>query len=90
MFIVFALFAFSVQADNVITSKSYVDTAANNLQNQIGANNENTVLTYTGSAGTVGEKAIYDSSAAYLEQNDAVVTASLNPVSVRASARRSV
>ena len=75
VFIVFALFAFSVRADNVITSKSYVDTAANNLQNQIGANNANTVLTYTGSAGTVGEKAIYDSSAAYGGQQDALVTA---------------
>ena len=73
--IIFALFAFAVQADNVITSKEYVDTQASNLQEQISANDANTVLTYTDTAGTVGEKKIYDSSAAYSGQNDALVTA---------------
>ena len=75
VFIIFALFVGVSYADNVITSKSYVDTAANNLQEQISANDANTVLTYTDTAGTVGEKKIYDSSAAYNEQVDSLVTA---------------
>ena len=75
VFIVFALFVGVSYADNVITSKSYVDTAANNLQEQIGANDANTVLTYTDTAGRVSEKAIYDSSESFDEQTDALVTA---------------
>ena len=75
LFVIFALFACVAYADNVITSKSYVDSAASGLQEQISANDANTVLTYTGTAGEIGEKGIYDSSAAYGGQQDALVTA---------------
>ncbi|MBO4683454.1 MAG: hypothetical protein J5611_02660 [Alphaproteobacteria bacterium] len=75
LFVVLALFVFSVRADNTITSKEYVDTQVSNLQTQIPAKNANTVLTNTGTAGTVGEKAIYNSNNDYAEQQDALVTA---------------
>ena len=75
LFVVFALFALSVRADNTITSKEYVDGQVATLQTQIPAKNTNTVVTNTGTAGTVGEKAIYDTTAAYGAQTDALVTA---------------
>ena len=75
LFVILALFVVSVRADNTITSKEYVDTQVSNLQTQIPAKNTNTVLTNTGTAGTVGEKAIYDTTAAYGTQTDALVTA---------------
>ena len=62
-------------ADNTITSKEYVDGQVATLQTQIPAKNTNTVLTNTGTAGTIGEKAIYDTTAAYGAQSDALVTA---------------
>ena len=76
LFILIALFVCTGRADNVITSKEYVDTAGVALQPQISAKNTNTVLTYpaTGTS-TPGEKAIYDASAAYTTQTDALVTA---------------
>ena len=75
LFVVFALFALSVRADNTITSKEYVAGQVSNLQEQIPAKNTNTVLTNTGTAGTIGEKAIYDTTAAFGAQSDALVTA---------------
>ena len=75
LFVVFALFALSVRADNTITSKEYVDGQVATLQTQIPAKNTNTVVMNTGTAGTVGEKAIYDTTAAYGTQTDALVTA---------------
>jgi len=75
LFVVLALFVFSVRADNSITSKEYVDGQISNLQTQIPAKNANTVLTNTDTAGTVGEKKIYDSSDDYASQQDALVTA---------------
>ena len=62
-------------ADNTITSKEYIDTQVSNLQTQIPAKNANTVVTNTGTAGTIGEKAIYDTTVAYGTQSDALVTA---------------
>ncbi|MBO4683275.1 MAG: hypothetical protein J5611_01705 [Alphaproteobacteria bacterium] len=62
-------------ADNTITSKEYVDGQVATLQTQIPAKNTNTVITNTGTAGTIGEKAIYDTTAAYGTQSDALVTA---------------
>ena len=62
-------------ADNTITSKEYVDGQVATLQTQIPAKNTNTVVTNTGTAGSVGEKAIYDTSVAYGTQTDALVTA---------------
>ena len=74
--IVCALFVGLANADNVITSKEYVDTAGAALQQQVPAKNADTVLTYPAAGGeTPGEKAIYDASAAYGEQTDALVTA---------------
>ena len=75
VFIVLALFAFVAYADNTITSKEYVDGQVATLQTQIPAKNTNTVLTNTGTAGSVGEKAIYDTTAAFGAQTDALVTA---------------
>ena len=75
LFVVLALFAFVAYADNTITSKEYVDDQVATLQTQIPAKNTNTVITNTGTAGTVGEKAIYDTSVAYNTQSDALVTA---------------
>ncbi|MBO4683032.1 MAG: hypothetical protein J5611_00425 [Alphaproteobacteria bacterium] len=75
LFVILALFVFSVRADNTITSKEYVDGQVSNLQTQIPAKNTNTVVMNTGTAGTVGEKAIYDTTAAYGAQSDALVTA---------------
>ena len=74
--IICALVVGVAYADNVITSKEYVDGQSATLQPQIQAKNTNTVLTYP-AAGTdaPGEKAIYDASAAYGEQTDALVTA---------------
>ena len=62
-------------ADNTITSKEYVDGQVATLQTQIPAKNTNTVVMNTGTAGTIGEKAIYDTTAAYGAQTDALVTA---------------
>ena len=74
--IICALFIGIVYADNVITSKEYVDTAGATLQPQVQAKNTNTVLTYPAAGtDTPGEKAIYDASTAYGEQTDALVTA---------------
>jgi hypothetical protein len=75
LFVILSLFAVVAYADNTITSKEYVDGQVSNLQTQIPAKNTNTVVMNTGTAGTVGEKAIYDTSAAYGTQTDALVTA---------------
>ena len=74
--IICALVVGMANADNVITSKEYVDGQSATLQPQIQAKNTNTVLTYP-AAGTdaPGEKAIYDASATYGAQSDALVTA---------------
>ncbi|MBO4683113.1 MAG: hypothetical protein J5611_00840 [Alphaproteobacteria bacterium] len=75
LFVILSLFAVVAYADNTITSKEYVDGQVSNLQTQIPAKNTNTVVMNTGSTGTIGEKAIYDTSAAYGAQSDALVTA---------------
>jgi len=75
LFVILSLFAFVAYADNTITSKEYVDGQVATLQEQIPAKNTNTVVMNTGTAGTIGEKAIYDTSAAYGAQSDALVTA---------------
>ena len=65
-FIVFPAFA--------VTSESYVDSAVNTLQNEIPAENTNTVLTNTGTAGEIGTKKIYDETQSFGTQTDALVT----------------
>ncbi|MBO4682960.1 MAG: hypothetical protein J5611_00040 [Alphaproteobacteria bacterium] len=75
LFVILSLFAVVAYADNTITSKEYVDGQVSSLQTQIPAKNTNTVITNTGNAGTIGEKAIYDASNDYVSQQDALVTA---------------
>ena len=62
--------------ENIATSKAYVDTAIQQKQEKIPANNGVTqVLTNTGTPGSVGTKNIYDSSASYATQTDSLITA---------------
>ena len=46
-------------ADNTVTSKSYVDSEVGKKQNKIGGDTADTVITNTGTAGTVGSKGVY-------------------------------
>ncbi len=71
--------------ENIVTSKGYVDSAVGTKQNTIPAAETNSatpgtsVVMYTGTAGTIGERAIYDSTT--YTSNDAnklVTAASLN------------
>ena len=67
----------SVFGDTTVTSKDYVDTEVAKKQNTIPAAGTNTgtagtaVVTYTNTAGTVGERGIYDGSGTYNSTNDA-------------------
>ena len=67
--------AYAVSA--TVTSKDYVDTEVAKKQNTIPAAGTNTgtagtaVVTYTNTAGTVGERGIYDGSGTYNSTNDA-------------------
>ena len=73
LFIVGTVFAVG---ENVPTSKSYVDSAIAQKQDTIPANSgADQVLTNTGTPGNVNTKNIYDSSADYAGQTDALVTA---------------
>ena len=62
---------------STVTSKDYVDTEVAKKQNTIPAAGTNTgtagtaVVTYTNTAGTVGERGIYDGSGTYNSTNDA-------------------
>ena len=80
----FFVFLFSVllsygafaAGENVPTSKSYVDAEIATKQDKIAANNGAAqVLTNTGTAGEIGTKNIYNSSAAYGGQSDALIDA---------------
>jgi len=51
--------------DKITTSKTYVDTQVATKQNKIGAGTNGSVVTYTGTAGSVGQKAVYNESASY-------------------------
>ena len=74
----------SVLADTVVTSKQYVDTEVGKKQNTIPAAGTNngalgiSVVMYTNTAGTVGERGIYSDSTNYTAGTDAnkLVTAS--------------
>ena len=67
--------AFATAGDDDATSKLYVDTNVATRQDAATANNANTVMTYTDTAGTVGTKGIYDASGSYAEQQNALVSA---------------
>ncbi len=82
---IFALPAFAA-GENVATSKAFVDTAVAQKQDKISANSGTAqVLTNTGSAGTVGTKDVYDSSAAYANQTTALVDAQNMNAAVQAA-----
>ena len=73
-----AIFAFVAWAEDtgITTSQAYVETKAAEKQDAAPANNANSVMTYDStSADGVGKKAIYDSSASYPDQTDALMTA---------------
>ncbi len=62
--------------ENVATSKAFVDTAVALKQDKIPANDGTAqVLTNTGELGNVGTKNIYDSSATYVGQSNALIDA---------------
>ncbi len=72
--------------ENVATSKAFVDTAVAQKQDKIPANSGvPQVLTNTGTAGTVGTKDIYDSSAAYSAQMESLVDAATMNAAVQAA-----
>ncbi|MBO4582990.1 MAG: hypothetical protein J5714_02970, partial [Alphaproteobacteria bacterium] len=52
-----------------------VNTKLATKQDEIPAKNANTVLTYTGVAGTVGEKGIYQDTGTYASQTDSLIDA---------------
>ena len=71
----------SVLADTTVTSKTYVDTTRQATIPAAGKNVNtpgSTVVTYTGTAGQIGERGIYDGSTTYDSSTDAdkLVTAS--------------
>ncbi len=62
--------------ENVATSKAFVDAGVAQKQDKLSANaGAPQVLTNTGTAGTVGTKDIYTSSAAYSAQSDSLIDA---------------
>ena len=67
--------AFATASNDDATSKLYVDTTVATRQDAVPANNANTVMTYTDTAGTVGTKGIYDATGSYAEQQNALVPA---------------
>ena len=67
--------AFATAGNDNATSKLYVDTTVATRQDSVDANDANTVMTYTATPGTVGTKAIYDSTGAYAAQENALVSA---------------
>ena len=62
--------------ENAATSKEYVDTAVATKQPTIPAQENNVVMTFDSTAGNgIGTKQIYDESASYASQENALVTA---------------
>ena len=67
--------AYATAGNDDATSKLYVDTTVATRQDAAPANNANTVMTYTDTAGTTGTKGIYDATGSYAEQQNALVPA---------------
>ena len=78
-FIAFALMFMPMCAfatgDNTVTSKSYVDAELAKKQNLIGGGTADTVITNTGTAGTVGSKGVYKTTTAYSSQTGSLIEA---------------
>ena len=65
----------SSTSDDSLPTVSAVNDGLDDKQDVVPANNTNTVLTYTGTAGNVGAKGIYQNSGTYANQMDNLVTA---------------
>ena len=61
--------------DNGLPTVSAVNTGLENKQDEIGAANTNTVVTYTGTPGTLGQKGIYQDTGTYATQSDNLIDA---------------
>jgi len=62
-------------SDNSLPTAGAAKTALDAKQDAVPANDSNSVLTYTGVAGNVGSKGVYQDSGTYAEQMDDLVTA---------------
>ena len=62
--------------DSGLPTVSAVNTGLENKQDEIGAANTNTVVTYTGTPGTLGQKGIYQDTGTYATQSDNLIQAS--------------
>ena len=62
--------------DSGLPTVSAVNTGIATKQDEIGAANTNTVVTYTGTPGTLGQKGIYQDSGTYATQSDNLIKAS--------------
>lgn len=60
---------------NIVTSKSYVKAELDKKQGLIGDGPADTVITNTGTAGTVGSKGVYKTTTAYSSQTDSLIEA---------------
>ena len=63
-------------SDNGLPTVSAVNTGIATKQDEIGAANTNTVVTYTGTPGTLGQKGIYQDTGTYAAQSDNLIQAS--------------
>ena len=73
--IIGTLSIYSAFADNIPTSKNYVDNALALKQDKIAASDTTMVLTNTGTAGEYETQGIYDATGSYATQSDALVDA---------------
>ena len=63
-------------SDSGLPTVSAVNTGLENKQDEIGAANTNTVVTYTGTPGTLGQKGIYQDTGTYAAQQNNLIQAS--------------
>ena len=63
-------------SDNGLPTVSAVNTGIATKQDEIGAVNTNTVVTYTGTPGTLGQKGIYQDTGTYAAQQNNLIQAS--------------
>ncbi len=63
-------------SDNGLPTVSAVNTGIATKQDEIGAANTNTVVTYTATAGTLGQKGIYQDTGTYAAQSGNLIQAS--------------
>ena len=61
--------------DTSLPTVAAVNTGLNQKQDDIGAINDHTAVTYTGQTGTIGQKGIYQDSGTYATQSDNLIDA---------------